>query len=319
MRVLVTGGCGYVGAVLVPNLLEAGHYVRVLDTQWFDCNLHEHPSLEILRGDIRERQHWCDDMQAVIHLAAIANDPCGELDARLTWDVNVLGTLWLAEEAKRAGVKHFIYASSASIYGVKDGVPVTEEASLEPVSDYNRTKMIAERVLLSFSDFALTIIRPATLCGMSPRMRLDTSVNMLTMQALQEGRIQMHCGEHGEALMRPHTHVRDIVSLYTRLLEERISGTYNAGFENMSMLMLAKRIHAQIPCSIEVTRVKDKRSYAVDSARVREFFTPIYTVDDAIAEIATAYREGFRRSPESVNLEWMRSQGLLQQFTQCGN
>lgn len=322
MRVLVTGGCGYKGAVLVPKLLAAGLQVTVLDAQWFGTNVEQHEALNFCRDDIRniagsvwEQNDGLRGYDAIIHLAGIANDPCGELDAKLTWEVNVLATLRLAEAAVRAGVRQFIFASSASVYGLKDNVPVIEETVLEPVSDYNKTKMAAERVLLSYADrMAVQILRPATICGVSPRMRLDTMVNMLTVQALQNGQITAHCGEHGGGLMRPNTHIEDVTDLYVWMLERpHLTGCWNAGFENISALDTAKLIAEEVPATISITRVKDKRSYAVDSSKLfGAGFKPRRSVRDAIRDIAAAYRSGsLKPAPQMTNLAWMRSQGLL--------
>lgn len=321
MRVLVTGGCGYKGSVLVPKLLAAGHKVDVLDTQWFGCSIPARAGLGFCVADLREIQRsplvgegWMERFDAIIHLAGIANDPCGELDAKLTWEVNVLGTLFLAEAAVRAGVKQFIFASSASVYGLKDDKPVTEETALEPVSDYNKTKMSAERVLLSYANrMAVQIVRPATVCGVSPRMRLDTMVNMLTMQALTKGVITAHCGEHGGGLMRPNTHIEDITDLYVWLLERPgLSGVWNAGFENISALDTAKMIADIVPAGIRITRVKDKRSYAVDSSKLLALgFAPKFTVRDAIRDISNAWHSGMLAEDiRCRNLDWMRQNGL---------
>ncbi len=323
MRVLVTGGCGYKGSVLVPKLLAAGHRVSVLDAQWFGNYLEPHEQLEVVRWDLRDYT-LNGGIDAIIHLAGIANDPCGELDAKLTWEVNVLATHFLADAAVRAGVRQFIFASSASVYGLKDNRPVVEDDTMAPVSDYNKTKMCAERVLLSYQArypqeigngrMAVQIIRPATVCGVSPRMRLDTMVNMLTLQALTRGEITAHCGEHGAGLMRPNTHIEDITDLYVWMLDRPdLTGCWNAGFENLSALDTAELIAAEVPAKITLTTVKDKRSYAVDSSKLRAAgFRPKHTVRDAIREIAAAYRSGrIVPGPQCVNLSWMRSQGLL--------
>ena len=322
MRVLCTGGAGYCGSVLVPKMLRAGHQVTVLDAQWFGRNLDDHERLDFMLDDIRavpgsiwDRGGGLRDYHAIIHLAGIANDPCGELDAKLTWEVNVLATMRLAESAVRAGVKQFIFASSASVYGLKDNKPVIEDTELEPVSDYNRTKMTAERVLLSYGDrMAVQIVRPATVCGLSPRMRFDTMVNMLTLQALTNGRITAHCGEHGAGLMRPNTHIQDITDLYVLMLyRPDLTGAWNAGFENISAMDTAKLIADEIGAEIEITAVKDKRSYAVDSSKLLATgFSPQHTVRDAIRDIATAWNEGrVKMEPRCMNLAWMQSQGLV--------
>ena len=331
MRVLVTGGCGYKGSVLVPKLLAAGHRVTVLDAQWFGANVEPHEALNFCRDDIRDiagsvwEQHGgLRGYDAIIHLAGIANDPCGELDSKLTWEVNVFATMQLAEAAVRAGVRQFIFASSASVYGLKDNVPVVETDSMAPVSDYNKTKQTAERVLLSYQArypqeigngrMAVQILRPATVCGLSPRMRLDTMVNMLTLQALTAGEITAHCGEHGGGLMRPNVHIEDVTDLYAFMLERPdLTGCWNAGFENISALDTAKMIAEEVQATIKITRVQDKRSYAVDSSKLLATgFKPRRSVRDAIRDIAEAYRAGrLVDEPRCRNLHWMRSQGLV--------
>jgi nucleoside-diphosphate-sugar epimerase len=322
MRVLVTGGCGYKGSVLVPKLLAAGHIVTVLDAQWFCQNIPHHPNLDFCVDDIRHLHGslFAEQLKAygaIIHLAGIANDPCGELDAKLTWEVNVFATMQLADAAARAGVKQFIFASSASVYGLKDNVPVVETDSMAPVSDYNKTKQAAERVLLSYADrMAVQIIRPATVCGMSPRMRLDTMVNMLTVQALQHGKITAHCGEHGASLMRPNTHIEDITDLYVWMLQRPwLTGCWNAGFENISALETAKMITDEVEAAVEITTVKDKRSYAVNSDKLLSVgFAPRHTVRRAIREIRAAYQaKRLVPQPDMMNLHWMRSQGLVKE------
>lgn len=310
MKILVTGGCGYKGSVLVPKLLERGHFVEVYDNCWFGDHLAPHHALRVYKKDIREIQSL-GFHDAIIHLAGIANDPCGELDAKLTWEVNVYATMQLAELAVRSGVKQFIFASSASVYGLKDNRPVVETDSLAPVSDYNRTKQVAERVLLSYSDrMQIQIVRPATVCGLSPRMRLDTMVNMLTMQAVSTGEITAHCGEHGGGLMRPNIHIQDVTDLYIWMLEHpELTGSYNAGFENISAMDTAMMIAEEVEAKVNITKVKDKRSYAVDSSKLLSTgFAPKHGVRDAIRELADS---GLQPSENMLNLAWMRKNGWV--------
>lgn len=306
-RVLVTGIAGYKGSVLSQKLIDKGHDVTGWDTCWFGSKVPLEVNLIV--GDIRNLIDL-KPYQAIIHLAGIANDPCGDLDAKLTWEVNTLATMRLADEAVKAGVKQFIYASSASVYGLKENKAVIETDSLEPVSDYNKTKQVSERALLSYSDkIAIQILRPATVCGMSPRMRLDTMVNMLTFQALKNGKIVAHCGESGGDLMRPNVHIEDITDLYIFMLEHpELQGIYNAGFENISALETAKMIATEIPSNIIITKVKDKRSYAVDSSKILAAgFRPRHTVKDAIKDISNAWKlKTFFEGPINYNLEWMR-------------
>jgi nucleoside-diphosphate-sugar epimerase len=315
-HVLVTGGCGYKGSALIPKLLAAGHKVRVIDNQWFGNYLEPHHNLLVQKVDIRDIGFMAfKRLDAIIHLASIANDPCGELDAKLTWEVNVLGSLRIAEAAWRCRTGQFIFASSASVYGLKDNRPVVEEDSLQPVSDYNKTKMSAERVLLSYAHkMAIQIVRPATVCGYSPRMRLDTMVNMLSMQALTKGEITAHCGEHGGGLMRPNIHIEDVTDLYLFMLEHpELTGIYNAGFENISAMNTAEMIAELIPAKINITPVKDKRSYAVNSEKLlKAGFQPKYTVRNAIEKIARVYAAGGLKDEERCyNLAHMRAKGLV--------
>ena len=306
MKVLVTGACGYKGSVLVPKLKAQGHEVITLDTGWFG-------GTPDIKADIRTVQ--IPEADAIIHLAGIANDPCGELDGRLTWECNVYATMRLAEQASKLGYQQFIFASSASVYGIKDNKPVVETDDMAPVSDYNKTKQSAERVLLSYADkMAIQLVRPATVCGVSPRMRLDTMVNMLTIQALTKGEITAHCGEHGANLMRPNIHIEDVTNLYVFMLERPwLTGAYNAGFENISAMETAELISKEVDAEIKITTVKDKRSYAVDSSKLLDAgFKPKWKVKDAIEEIAAQYHCGNLRPDETMtNLSWMRKNGWV--------
>jgi len=313
VKILVTGGCGYKGSVLVPKLIHKGHEVKVVDTQWFGRNLNE--DVEVVTQDIREPVD-CSGMDAVIHLAGIANDPCGELDARLTWEVNVLATMNLAEQAVKAGVKQFIFASSASVYGIQDNKPVTESSPMAPVSDYNKTKQVAERVLWSYRNkMHIKIVRPATVCGVSPRMRFDVVVNMLTAQALQDGKITAHCGAHGADLMRPHVHIEDVTDMYCWILDNFGHCTFNVGFDNQSVRETAALIQSMVKAELDVTQVADKRSYCVDSSRVlMAGFKPTRTVKHAIADIVEAWMDGrIEKSPKTINLSWMRQNGWVRE------
>lgn len=311
MRVLVTGACGYKGTVLVPKLLAAGHSVIALDTQWFGNFLPEHEQLQVLQHDVRDT-HGIDlqGVDAIVHLASIANDPCGDLNPKLTWEVSALATMQLADKARRAGIKHFIYASSGSVYGVKDEAQVTEDLTLEPISEYNKTKMVSERVLLSYEqDMTVQIVRPATVCGLSNRMRLDVSVNMLTMQALQNGRITVF----GGAQTRPNIHIDDITDLYVFLLHHpEVTGVYNAGFENLSILDIAQMVTADIDAEIVTTPSNDPRSYRINSDKLLATgFKPSKSVQDAINEIVAAYRAGqLQDESRFYNLKWMQEQKL---------
>ena len=308
MKILVTGGCGYKGTVLVPKLLRSGYEVTVVDIMWFGNFLEPHSNLRVIQADVRNPADIpLDGLDAIVHLASVANDPCSDLDPKLTWEISALATMQLADAAVRHGVKQFIYASSGSVYGVKDEEQVTEDLSLEPISEYNKTKMVAERVLLSYRDDMLVqIIRPATVCGYSPRMRLDVSVNMLTMQALTNGVITVFGGDQ----VRPNIHIQDITDLYLYCIDkgEQINGVYNAGFENLSILEITQKVIARVPAEIQVTGSSDPRSYRVNSDKLLATgFRPQKTVDDAIDELVAEYRNGNLKDEDRFhNLRWMK-------------
>lgn len=308
MHVLLAGGCGFVGSILTQRLLEEGFRVTVVDVMWFGNHLAPHENLKVLQEDIRNADRVpMNGVDAIIHLANVANDPCSELDAKLSWEVNVLATMRLVEQAIRHKVKQFVYASSGSVYGVKEEAEVTEDLSLVPVSDYNKTKMISERVLLSYRDsIQVKCIRPATVCGVSPRMRLDLSVNMLTMQALDKGRITVFGGDQ----TRPNIHIKDMVAAYLHLLAlgEKTTGIFNAGFENISILDIAKRITGYVPAEIDISESNDPRSYRLNSDKLLATgFKPRFNIDDAIQEIIEAYRGGKLKNQDNhYNIKAMK-------------
>jgi nucleoside-diphosphate-sugar epimerase len=307
MKVLVTGACGYKGTVLVPKLLAAGHDVVALDIMWFGNDLPAHQRLQVIKGDVRDLdQVPLDGVDAIVHLSSVANDPCGDLDPKLTWEVSCLATMQLADKAARLGIKHFIYASSGSVYGLKEEPQVTEDLELVPLSEYNKTKMVGERVLMSYADrMVVQIVRPATVCGLSPRMRLDVSVNMLTMQALTRGEITVLGGEQ----TRPNIHIDDITDLYLFLLDHpEVTGIYNAGFENLSIRSIAEMATRKAQAQIKVLPSNDPRSYRVNSDKLLATgFKPKKTVSDAIDEICAAYRAGKLKDEDRFhNLKWMQ-------------
>src|SRR5258706_11773798 len=281
MKVLVTGACGYKGTVLVPKLLAAGHDVVAFDIMWFGNFLKPDPKLTVVKGDVRNIDTInLDGIDAIIHLSSVANDPCGDLDPKLPWEISALATMQLADKAVRKGVKRFIYASSGSVYGVKEEAQVTEDLELRPISEYNKTKMVAERGLLSYAnELVVQIIRPATVCGYSPRMRLDVSVNLLTMQALTKEHITVFGGDQ----VRPNIHIDDITDLYLFMLDHpQHQGIYNAGFENISIMDIARRVTEHAPARITVTESNDPRSYRVNSDKLLATgYRPTKTVDDA--------------------------------------
>ncbi len=311
VRILLTGACGYKGHVLVPKLLQAGHTVIGVDTQWFGSFHPPHPNLTLLKADVRDQtQVPLEHVNCIIHLSSIANDPCADLDPKLTWEISALATMQLADRARRVGIERFIYASSGSVYGVTDEPNVTEELELHPLSEYNKTKMVAERIVLSYAnDMAVQIVRPATVCGLSPRMRLDVSVNLLTMQALTKGEITVFGGDQ----TRPNIHIDDITDVYLHFLEHpELTGVYNAGFENISILEIAEMVTKHVPAEVTVTASNDPRSYRVNSDKLRATgFAPRKSVEIAIEEMVAAYRDGqLVDEDRSYNLRWMQQHVL---------
>jgi nucleoside-diphosphate-sugar epimerase len=306
MKILVTGACGYKGHVLIPKLLARGYKVVAFDLQWFGNFLKPHPNLDVVLGDIREIDAVpLNGVDCIIHLSSIANDPCGDLNPKLTWEVSALATMQLADKAKRMRIKRFIYASSGSVYGVKEEAQVTEELELKPISEYNKTKMVGERVLMSYQDdMVVQIVRPATVCGYSPRMRLDVSVNLLTMQALSNEKITVFGGEQ----VRPNIHIDDITDVYLHLIDHpEMTGVYNAGFENISILDIAKLVTKYIPAEIVVTESNDPRSYRINSDKLLATgYRPNKSVEDAIREIIEQYGAGVLKDEDHFyNLRWM--------------
>ncbi len=291
MRILITGGCGYVGTVLTEMLLNQKYKVTVLDTQWFGNVLKKNKNLKIIKMNISNiHKLSLKKIDTVIHLANIANDPAAELNPKLTWDVNVLFTNKLINQAIKFGVKKFIYASSGSVYGLKNEKKVTENLSLVPISDYNKSKMIAERVLMSYQKkIKIFCIRPATVCGYSKNMRLDVSVNMFVHQALFKKKITIFGGNQ----IRPNIHIIDLCRVFIFFIKKNLkTGFYNAGFENLKIYEIAKKISNYTNCKIKIIKeTKDPRSYRQDSSKLlKEGFKPKFNVDVAIKELITCFK-----------------------------
>ena len=312
-KIFVTGACGYKAGILIPKLLNNGYQVRGIDTGWFGNHLSDRENYELVIGDIQNiDQIDMSDIDAIIHLASIANDPTGDLDPKMTWETNCLATMKLADAAASNNVKHFIFASSGSVYGIKEEAQVTEDLSLVPISEYNKTKMVAERVLLSYQDkMRVTIFRPATVCGLSPRMRLDVSVNLLTMSALTKKKITVFGGKQ----IRPNVHIEDIADAYLfALSHDRLDGIFNIGFENLSIIDIANMVAEKLNVPIEITPSSDPRSYRVNSDKiVKAGFSPKKTVNNAIDEIIQAYQTGrLKQNDQWYNLNWMKKNVIKQ-------
>jgi nucleoside-diphosphate-sugar epimerase len=308
-NILVTGGCGYVGSVLVAKLLAQDANVTVFDNQWFGNYLDKNHKLEIIKDDIRNIEKYnLKEFDKIVHLANIANDPGVELNPSLSWEINVLASNQIMDKiCNKSSVDQIVYASSGSVYGVKEEAEVTEELSLVPISVYNKTKMVSEKVLLSYKDeIKVHCIRPATVCGISPRMRLDVSVNMLAFQALKNKVMTIYGGQQ----VRPNIHILDLTDAIIHFLEnsEIKNGVYNAGFENLSILDIAEKVNKKIKCEIKILPVNDIRSYRLNSDKLlKTGFKKRYSVDDAISEIIEQYNNGKLIEKDSYyTVKWMK-------------
>ncbi len=310
MKILVLGGCGYIGTKLVTDLLQLNLKISVFDTQWFGNFLRPHKNLKIIKGDIRLIDDKIfNNIDTVIHLANIANDPSVDLSPVLSWDVNVLSLLNILHKCKKNKVKHFLYSSSGSVYGIKKEKKVTEDLDLVPISTYNKTKMIAERIMLSYKDnLTCHIIRPATVCGYSPRMRFDVSVNNLTIQALKNKKIIVFGGNQ----IRPNINISDISRIFQYFIfnKKKIEpGFYNAGFENLSILKTANIISQLTGAKINIMKNNnDPRSYRLDSSKLLNTgFKPLYGVKDAIIDLIKMYKEKkLYVSDINYTVKWMK-------------
>lgn len=316
-KIVVTGCLGYTGSVLTENLIKSNFKVIGIDTAWFGNNLKQNikknKNFTFLKIDTRNKDLKLPKADAIIHLAAVANDPSTDLSPNLSWEIGCIGSKNLIEKAIKAKIKKFIYASSGSVYGIKKERKVIENMELEPISIYNKCKMTTERILLSYKDkINLCIVRPATVCGYSPRIRYDVSVNALTIQALQNKLITVFGGNQ----IRPNIHIDDLIRLYIFLLRKRTKSgeILNAGFENISILKIAKLIQKKTKAKISITKSNDPRSYRIDSTKLLKLgFKPKKKVESAINELVQYYKKKTipRISSKNFNVKWMKQKRII--------
>ncbi len=323
-EIFITGGAGYVGAVLVPYLLEKGYVVTVLDLMIYGEEvLQSHSKLKAVKGDIRDQamlKALIPGHDAIIHLACISNDPSFDLNPELGKSINLDAFRPLVEISRDAGVKRFIYASSSSVYGIKEEPDVHEEMTLEPLTDYSRFKADCEKILAEYqsNDFTTVTIRPATVCGYSPRQRLDVIINILTNLAYRKREITVFGGDQ----LRPNIHISDMVEAYLVLLnapKEKIAGkTFNAGYENQPVRELAETVKRVVGEDVKLitTPTDDNRSYHISSRKIKEElgFEATYTIREAVEDLCSAFDKGML--PNSLdnevyfNIRRMQSLGL---------
>ena len=301
MNVLVIGGAGYVGTVLVNELLDLGHNVTSYDLMMYGEHFNLNKNLRSIKGDIRDLENlekYVQNQDCIVHLACISNDPSFELNPILGKSINFDCFEPLVEIAKRNSVKKFIYASSSSVYGVKNEKNVTEDKSLEPLTDYSKFKVLCEQVLLRYrsDEFETVVIRPATVCGYSPRQRLDLIVNIFVNHAFNNKKIRIFGGSQ----LRPNIHIKDMVQVYLDLLnidtKSLSDPVYNVGFENHKVQDIAKIVqdcfekrNKKIQIIFEET--DDLRSYHIDSSKIkRELnFLPKKNIKDAVEDLIEAF------------------------------
>jgi nucleoside-diphosphate-sugar epimerase len=304
-NVLVTGGAGYVGAVLVPKLLDKGYGVKVIDLYIYGEDVlnavKNNPNLREVKGDIRDKKLLKREIpgtDAIIHLACISNDPSYELDPALAKSINYDAFFDLVEVSEANGVHRFIYASSSSVYGIKDEQNVTEDLPLMPLTDYSKYKVMCEEVLLKKREpgFVTLILRPSTVCGYSPRLRLDLTVNILTNHAINNRKITVFGGQQ----MRPNIHIADMVEAYLQALEwpdEAINGKiYNVGYENYKVIEIAEMVRRVVGPEIEIITIPtdDNRSYHISSEKIKRDlgFLAKHSIEEAVHDLVAAFRAG---------------------------
>ena len=319
MKILVTGGAGYIGSVVIPELIKEGYQIKCLDRFFFGSEYLSRKEfenkVELIKDDIR----WfdpkiLDDVDLVMDLAALSNDPVGDLDPNKTFDINHLGRSRVAKLSKNAGVKKYILASSASIYGQQDGI-VDENSKANPLTAYSKANRMAEVDNLSLNDgnFTVTALRFSSIYGLSPRMRFDLAVNSMALELYKTGKIIIR----GKNNTRPFLHIKDAARAYSLVIKtqkEKIAGQiFNVGSDDQNYRMdnLAKEVGDSIgkKYEIEAKDTKDNRSYTASFKKIRETlgFEPKFTVKDGSVEIYRALESGeLVDSKKTITVEWYK-------------
>ena len=307
-KIFITGGAGYCGSLLVPQLLNKGYIVTVFDRMFFgnDFLPKENSNLQIIEGDIRDAEKVktsCKNHDIFLSLACISNDASFALNESLSTTINMDAFEPMVVAAKKAGIKRFVYASSSSVYGVSNKPNVTEDHPLVPLTLYNKYKGLCEPILLKHTDekFTGVIFRPATVCGYAPRLRLDLSVNILTNHAIQNNKITVFGGSQ----LRPNLHVQDYCDAAELLMfapkEKLENEIFNIGTQNLSINEIAKMVKTVVEkefpekenIEIVTTSSDDLRSYHINSDKIKKSlnFIPKFSVEDAIKSLCDAYKK----------------------------
>ena len=307
-RILIIGGAGYIGTLLSNYLILKNKKITVLDNFWFGNFLDK--KVKKIKKDVRKlNQKDFKNQDIVINLAYLSNDPLCEINGRDTWEIGPLSTYQQLDFSVKSGIKKYIFASSGSIYGLKKEKNVTEDLGLDPITDYNKSKMICEKVVEAFKEkISTTILRPATVCGFSPRLRLDVVLNLFCYQAYFEKKITILGGNQ----IRPLVHIKDMIRAYEFVINRKINGCFNVGFENQKVNSLAKNISKIFNCKLITKKSNDPRSYKINSDKIiSNGFEPKYSSLDAILDLKKEFDNGFKPSIQNWNLKYLTDKKII--------
>ena len=307
-KILIIGGGGYIGTELSNFLISKKYKVGCMDTFWFKNKLKK--EVVKIKKDVRSFDFpEFKNYDIVINLAYLSNDPLCEINARDTWESGPLATYYIMQACIKYKVKKFIFASSGSIYGLKKEKNVTENLGLDPITDYNKSKMICEKVIENYKNKIKTVIlRPATVCGSSERLRLDVVLNLFCYQAFFKGKINILGGNQ----IRPLLHIKDMINCYEFFIKKNITGTFNVGFENLSVNKIAQSVRKIIPTKIEIKKSNDPRSYRMNAEKLlKTGFRQLYNHKDAIMDLNEKFQSGFKPTEKNWNLNWLLKKKVI--------